>query len=331
MVLISVVIPVYNGAKTIQATINSVLNQTFSDFELIVIDDGSTDSTLQIISTIKDDRLNVFSYPNAGVSASRNRGIAKATGKYIAFLDSDDLWTSDKLELQLAALETTQAAIAYSWTDWIDESGQFLRPGGHIAESGNVYVKLLIRDFIESGSNPLILKQALDEVGNFDESISAAEDWDVWLRLAARYEFVAIPSPQILYRVSPNSLSSNVCDMEVASLKVIEQAFAQNPPFSDPGATAALKRKVLGNRYQYLTLKALEGNLKRRQGLISARFFWLAIVNDPAWLKRTKLMLVILLKLVATVSLPPHQTRKIITAIKAFRRRSQAQTRSVES
>ncbi|HBL15031.1 MAG TPA: glycosyl transferase family A, partial [Cyanobacteria bacterium UBA11162] len=109
--------------KTIKETIESILNQTFVDFELIVINDGSTDSTVDIVTSIQDSRLQVFSYPNAGLAASRNRGIDRATGKYISFIDADDLWTPDKLERQLKALEENpQAAVAYSWTDCIDES-----------------------------------------------------------------------------------------------------------------------------------------------------------------------------------------------------------------
>ncbi|MCF3623160.1 glycosyltransferase family 2 protein, partial [Planktothrix agardhii] len=115
---ISVIIPVYNGEKTIQKTIESVLQQTWQDFELIVINDGSQDATLEILSSIQDPRLRILSYSNAGLASSRNRGITEATGEYISFLDADDLWTPDKLEAQFQALEEhPEAAVAYSWTD----------------------------------------------------------------------------------------------------------------------------------------------------------------------------------------------------------------------
>ncbi|NES72852.1 MAG: glycosyltransferase family 2 protein, partial [Okeania sp. SIO2D1] len=113
MTLISVIIPVYNGEKTIRDTINSVLKQSFADFELIIINDGSTDSTLEVINSFQDHRLKVFSYPNAGQGASRNRGIELAKGEYISFIDADDMWTSDKLEKQLQALQDNpQAGVA---------------------------------------------------------------------------------------------------------------------------------------------------------------------------------------------------------------------------
>jgi glycosyltransferase involved in cell wall biosynthesis len=312
MPVISVIIPAYNAEKTIAQTIESVLNQSFVDFELLVINDGSTDSTLDVLGQIKDSRIQVFSYGNAGVSAARNRGVSNSSGEFIAFLDADDLWTPDKLQEQLKALEDNKnAGLAYSWTDWIDESGQFLRPGGYINKNGNVFAALLHRDFVESGSNPLIRKQALSEVGGFDDSLAQAEDWDMWLRLAARYEFVCVPKPHILYRICPNSGSSNVWKMEKASLKVIQRILADKPP-----SIQNQKRDILGSRYQYLTIKSLEGSLDRLRGLTAARFFWLAIINNPAWLKRTKLMLIIFIKIFIAIVLPPKISTAFLKAIK---------------
>jgi len=312
MPLISVIIPVYNGEKTIKKTIESVLNQTFSDFELLAIDDGSQDSTLSVLKEITDSRLNIFSFPNAGVSASRNRGLAEARGEYISFLDADDLWTPDKLEAQLKALqENSQAAVAYSWSDWIDESGQFLRAGGHITVNGNAYEKLLLRDFVESGSNPLIRKYALDEVGGFDQSVTPAEDWDMWLKLAARYEFVTVQSPQILYRVYPTSASFNVWKMEAGSLKVIERNFAQAPE-----SLQYLKRETLGSRYEYLMFKAVEGTLERQKGLAAARFLWQAVRYKPSMLRRVKIMLIVMVKIAASILLPSQQAQTFFKAVK---------------
>ena len=312
MPTISVIIPVYNGEKTIKQTIESVLNQTFRDFELLIINDGSQDATLEIIQAINDERIQVFSYQNSGVSASRNRALTKAKGEFISFIDADDLWTPNKLELQLKALQDNpQAAVAYSWSDWIDESGQFLRSGGHITVNGKAYEKLLLRDFIESGSNPLIRKQALDEVGCFEQSVTPAEDWDMWLRLAARYEFVTVEVPQIFYRISPNSASFNIVKMEAGSLKVIERVFAQAPE-----SLQDLKRETLASRYNYLTFKALEGNLDRKNGLTAARFLIQALKHDLALLGRTKIMVIVLVKIAVAILLPPQLTLKLLNTVK---------------
>ncbi len=301
MTLISVVVPVYNGEKTIKETINSVLNQTFWDFELLVINDGSKDSTLKIVSTIQDPRLKVFSYTNAGLPATRNRGISLAKGEYISFIDADDLWTSDKLESQLKALqENPQAAVAYSWTDHIDESSHFLRSGPQQTFNGDVYARLLLEDFIGNGSNPLIRAQAFAEVGNFDESLLAVEDWDMWLRLAARYHFVAVPSPQILYRVFVNSMSFNVRKMEVASLRVIERAVA-----AAPETVGHLKQASLGNRYKYLTWKALDGIPERHRAITAIRLLWHTVRNDPPLLYK-RIVWKVLLKSAITLLFPPQ-------------------------
>ncbi|MEQ9670966.1 glycosyltransferase [Coleofasciculus sp. G2-EDA-02] len=312
MPLVSVIIPVFNGEKTIKDTIESVLTQTVTDLELIVINDGSNDNTLSVISPIDDSRLKLFSYANAGLAASRNRGISQAAGKYISFIDADDLWTADKLEAQIKALGANpKAGVAYSWTDWIDESGQFLRPGGHIIANGYVYDKLLLRDFIEGGSNVLVLAKAFAEVGGFDQSLNAVEDWDMWLRLAARYEFVCVPSPQILYRISPNSMSTDVWKMETASLLVIEKAFAQSPEPLD-----YLKRQVLAERYKYFTFKSIEGRLERQRGLTAMRFFWRAITNDPVWLLRPKIMSIILFKIALATIFPSQQAYALLKRVK---------------
>ena len=310
MPLISVVIPVYNNETTIQETIESVLTQSFSDLELIVINDGSQDSTLKIVSSILDPRLKVFSYPNAGLAATRNRGVSHASGEYISFIDADDLWTPDKLEAQFKALQVNpQAAVAYSWTDWIDEFGQFLRPGGHISVNGDVFATLLVRDFVESGSNPLIRAEALAEVGGFDESLPAVEDWDMWLRLAAGYEFVCVPSPQILYRVSSSSMSSNVWKMEAGSLRVIERAFAVAPE-----SLQHLKREVLGSRYKYLTFKAVEGTPERKKGLAAVRFLWQMVRYDRSMLLRSQILAIVLVKIAIATLLPSQLSQALLKA-----------------
>ncbi|MBW4568369.1 MAG: glycosyltransferase [Tolypothrix carrinoi HA7290-LM1] len=295
MPLISVVIPVYNGEKTINSTIESVLKQTFVDLEILVIDDGSTDSTVEIVKSILDSRLHIYSYPNAGISANRNRGLAKATGEYLSFIDADDLWVSDKLEAQLnALLKHPQAALAYSWTDYIDMNGNFLKSGRRITETGNVYSKLLMYNFLENGSNPLIRSEAFNTVGGFDESLPVAEDWDMWLRISAYYEFVLVPEVKIFYRVQANSLSTNLVQMEIDSLQVIERAFTH------PKAKSLqhLKKNSLALLYKYLTFKAIENHDEKQHSLKAAQFFWNCIRYDPSVLRQRRIMLIAILKIV---------------------------------
>nr|BAP91647.1 glycosyl transferase family 2 [Phormidium sp. KS] len=306
---ISVIIPAYNSERTIQATIESVLQQTFSDFELIIVDDGSTDKTLEIVSSFKDARIKVFSYSNAGGAVSRNRGFSHSSGEFIAFLDADDLWTPDKLELQLKALQDNpEAAVAYSWLDAIDEAGKFLREGNHRMENGNIFAKLFLIPFVESGSNPLIRRQAFIDVGGFDESLTASQDYDLYLRLAARYNFVVVPSAQVLYRISSNSMSANVRRQEATSLFVRERAFQKSPQ----PLPLELKQYSIANFYKDIMFRLLNMTPQRKRGLEAARFLWYAVKYDPALLRR-RIIWKVVLRIFAIVLLPPQQAELFLS------------------
>ncbi|WP_009632266.1 glycosyltransferase [Synechocystis sp. PCC 7509] len=303
--LVSVIIPAFNSEKTIQETIESVLNQTWKNLELIVVNDGSQDATLDVIASIKDPRLTVLSYPNSGVSASRNRGISQAKGEFISFLDADDLWTLDKLETQLKALQDNpQAGVAYSWTDHIDDNSKLLRAGAHYIINGDVYAELLKSNFVANGSNILVRAQALREIGGFNQSFTPAEDWDMYLRLASRYHFVAVPSAQILYRIISTSASSNVFKMEAVSLQIIEQHYSQGSKFLQPA-----KKESLSNLYKYLIYKVFEEPTGRGKGFKAAKLLWLYLKKDKARHRLIRSKFSLLSKVVATIVIPNYQPK----------------------
>ena len=248
MPIISIVIPAYNAEKNILETLSSVQNQTFSDWEAIVSDDGSTDRTIEIVKGMNDPRIQVFAYPNAGVAVARNRGLIKATGDYIAFLDADDLWTPDKLELQLKALQDhPEAGVAYSWNYY-----QYENPADSYADTsqrfeGNVYADLLIKNFLQNGSNPLVRKEAVASVGLFDPTIKSCEDWDYYIRLARNWPFVLVPKVQVIYRQSADSVSSNIEVMEDYLLRLIHRTFESVPP-----ELKRLKKQSISWVYKYV-------------------------------------------------------------------------------
>jgi len=246
MPAISVVIPAYNAAKTILETIRSVQRQSFTDFELIVIDDGSTDETLSLLATVEDSRLRILSFENGGISMARNRGIEHARGEFISFLDADDLWTADKLERQLAVLrQQPEAGAAYSWTYIIDEHSKWLFTIDPVYFEGNVYAQMLVRNFLVSGSsNVLIRRLAVESTGNFDISLKYAQDKDYWIRLAAKWPFALVPHYQILYRRHGGTTSSRIDLAEKEGILVIERAFQVAPPELQP-----LKQQALANTY----------------------------------------------------------------------------------
>ena len=230
MPTISVVIPAYNAERTIIETIQSVQQQTFSDFEIIVINDGSIDRTIELLGTIADQRIKVFSYENAGLPTARNRGIKNAGGEFIAFLDADDMWTLDKLELQLAALKNhPDAAVAYSWNYFKYEKEEDSYADCSSFFEGNVYEDLLVKNFLQNGSNPLIRKEAIDTIGFFNPTLKSCEDWDFYLRLAAKWNFALVQKPQVIYRQSSNSMTSKIDVMKKYMLIVIDRAFIKAP------------------------------------------------------------------------------------------------------
>lgn len=295
MTLVSVIMPAYNSENTIAATLKSVRVQNHSELEIIVIDDGSKDATANIANSSAklDGRIRVYSYPNGGLPVARNRGIDRASGEFLTFIDADDLWTRDKVEAQLSLLqEHPQAGLAYSLVDWIDESDQFIRDGSHIQANGDVLERLLIRNFTDNGSNILIRREVIDTVGKFNTRLAHAQDFELCLRVAEKYEFVCVPEVQVLYRISKISMSSNVVRMSESVLQILEACFSRHP-----GLEKKIGAKVYADKYRYFIFKSLEGLPNRKNGVLALKFLPKAIVLEPAWwLERRKMILVVLAK-----------------------------------
>ena len=197
--LVSVIIPAYNRGWIIQEAIDSVLDQDFSDYELIVVDDGSDDNTLEILGAY-GKAITVLHQPNKGVSAARNRGIAEASGRLIAFLDSDDLWLPRKLSAQVKFFKDhPDAVINQTQERWI-RSGVPLNPKKrHHKFSGMIFERSLALCLV-SPSAVMIKKSLFGTVGIFDEHLPACEDYDLWLRISCRYPVHLIETALIIKR-----------------------------------------------------------------------------------------------------------------------------------
>ena len=208
---ISVVIPCYNSATTIQETIESVLVQTYRDFEIIVVDDGSTDGSKEMIHSY-GDQVRYFYQPNAGQAAARNKGIREAKGEYIAFLDADDLWLPEKLDKQIQVLSTRNVDWCYcDCMNFEDETGKELGRYSQLMYApaeGIVAKKILFGNFIASPT-PVVKKELLIACGLFDESISirSREDWELWLRLAVKSEIAYLSEVLAKRRIHKSSIT----------------------------------------------------------------------------------------------------------------------------
>ncbi len=198
-VQVSVIIPSYNRGWIIKEAIDSVLAQDYRDFELIVVDDGSTDNTSEILDSYKDD-IKVFFQDNNGVSAARNRGIAASLGQFVAFLDSDDLWLPQKLSTQVAFFNNTPDALICQTEElWIRNGIRVNPKKRHKKPSGMIFEPSLALCLV-SPSAVMIRRSLFDRVGNFDETLPACEDYDLWLRITCRFPVHLIDTPLTVKR-----------------------------------------------------------------------------------------------------------------------------------
>lgn len=261
---VSVIIPAYNAMAYLPETIATVLEQTYTDFEVLVINDGSTDNIKEWISQIEDSRVKLVSQINSGLAAARNRGIQESVGEYLAFLDADDLWEITKLEKQVKVLDThSQVGLVYTWVTYVDRQGKSTGRTVNYQFEGNVWSELVQRNLIECGSVALVRRSCLEQVGLFDEQLSSlnvGEDWDMWLRIAAHYDFKVVKEPLVYYRQLPGSSSKNWQLVAVSLRAVIEKAFADASLELLP-----LRNKSYANAHLVLGWKAIQSQTKDYQ------------------------------------------------------------------
>jgi len=223
---VSVIIPAYNAAAYLPAAIDSVLAQTYSDLEVLVIDDGSTDDTEAVMRGYGSP-VRYFRQPNGGVSLARNRGIEESRGRYAAFLDADDTWFPMKLERQLQALrEHPEFKLCYSAFLRVDNE---LRPLGveRGKSTGNDLESLLTRgNVVGSICTVLCERELFAHTGGFDPHLSQCADWDMWIRLAVFTPFFYLVEPLVTYRQHTANMSHNVSLLERDSWRVLEKGFA---------------------------------------------------------------------------------------------------------
>jgi len=203
--MVSVILPTYNRAQTLAQSVSSVLSQTFTNFELIIVDDGSGDSTPEVVGSFRDPRIRYIRYPeNRGAAHARNVGLAESRGELVAFQDSDDVWMPQKLEKQVAALGGARKGTALVYSDMLrmEEDGTLAYFAAPEVRKG-VLADPVTNDyqvFMLGLVTVLAAKRCLEEVGGFDESLTRYIDLDILARLALRYEFFHLKEPLAIYR-----------------------------------------------------------------------------------------------------------------------------------
>tara|TARA_R110001583_G_scaffold110190_2_gene259159 strand:- start:24 stop:935 length:912 start_codon:yes stop_codon:yes gene_type:complete len=223
--LVSVIVPVYNRAHLVSEAIQSILSQTYESVEIIIINDGSTDGSLSILKDYErkfSTQIRVIDQPNQGQIIARNNGIKVAQGKYIAFLDSDDLWLERKLERQMPLFEPG-VGLVYSGTEIINEEGKTIRvvPADENV-MGNIYPQLLVKNRM-TGGTVVVTAEALKRVGVFSTDFRAAENWDLWLRICKVYSARVVSDPLIKYRIHSENMSGDGELMLSSKLQIIEK------------------------------------------------------------------------------------------------------------
>lgn len=222
---VSVVIPTYNRASSLERSVTSVLRQSRSPLEVIVVDDASTDATESLVTGLGDRRVRYLRHEaNRGGSAARNTGIDAARGDWIAFQDSDDVWLPEKLELQLEALEAhAGAGVVYSGFWHVEGESRAYRPGGEQPGlSGRVHDALLRGNFVTTQS-AVVRRDCFEHAGKFDTALEQFQDWELFLRLSLHCDFVFVEKPLVLAYFTPESLSDTPRTRVAALRHVIEK------------------------------------------------------------------------------------------------------------
>jgi glycosyltransferase involved in cell wall biosynthesis len=238
--LVSVIVPVYNGESHIEATLDSALQQTYRNIEVIVVDDGSRDRTREIVEAraLSDSRLRVIGQTNRGVVAARNRGLGVARGEFVAPLDADDLWDPAKIERQVSRMIEAGdgTGLVYCWWVSIDADGAVLDSSPRWRIEGNAAETLLEVNYTGNASVPLYRRRNIEEVGGFDVALgdrhAGCEDWDLALKVAERSCVGLVPSVLVAYRRRRESISTRTDQMWRSYALVMKGARQRRPKMS---------------------------------------------------------------------------------------------------
>lgn len=236
--LVTVIIPAYNAAKTLDETLRSVRGQTYDNLEILVIDDGSKDETAAIVSAHAgaDIRVRLITQANAGVAAARNNGLAQAKGELVAPVDADDLWHPEKIERQVAAMLKggPRVGLVYNWFAAIDADSRITKYAIPHTEEGRVFDIMFDNKLIGNGSTPLMRRQVVLDCGGYDSGLHHAgaqgcEDLKLYLAIAEKHDYAVAPGYLTGYRIMAGNMSSDGPRMIRSHGLVVDEVSRRNP------------------------------------------------------------------------------------------------------
>ena len=292
----SVIIPVYNKEKQLSKTIESVIKQRFEDFELIVVNDGATDTSEAIIKSFTDPRIHYIKQENQGVSVARNTGIKAANADYIALLDADDIWKENYLEKINALIDGYPKQHVFAAVCTIESRGKMYKPTYSIANlspNKSYVVSYFTSSYINTiltSSSTVVHKDVFETIGHYNPTLRSGEDTDLWIRLGLAYTVVFLNTPLATYRFEATSLSNSPKQVKKAlDLDCYEKHIASHKglkKFLDLNRySLALFAKIAGNKEDYLKYKKgidFKNLNKKQRFLIGAPSF---VLNALVWLK----------------------------------------------
>ena len=297
---VSVIVPAYNAMAFLPQAVESVLDQTFSDFEIIIVDDGSSDEIVPWVKQLGALQINLVSQPHQGRSTALNHGIRLSRGEYIAFLEADDFWESTKLEKQLALFERdSELGLVDSWVVVVDEQENLLCQIAH-SFTGNVWLEMLEANLIACGSSPIVRRQCFD-VGEFTHDMQGFEGWHLWTRIAAHYPFSVVKEPLVQQRQLSNRTAYHLDWKAAAMTTAIEDLYRSVPP-----ELLWKKRRSYGCAYLDISLSAYQSERYRQ----AISFYWQAFrVCPQLCLKKSHLDL--LVKSLIYLALGTHRSAQV--------------------
>ena len=234
--LVSVIIPSYNMAHFLPQAVQSALNQSYANLEVLIVDDGSTDDTPKVVRQWESDsRVHVHRQANGGLSHARNQGIALTRGPFIALLDADDIWATDKLAEQMRLFAgRPEVGLVYSNFVLMDREGNPLPRGPIHMQRGWVSGALLIENFVPA-SSAVARRECFERYGGFDTKLRTGEDYDMWLRLSPHYQFDFVAEPAISYRIWGGQMSKDYRARYETGICTMERFLNNNPDVVDRG------------------------------------------------------------------------------------------------